>query len=92
MNRTNQDRVVVIFVKDVIDSKFANATNIKAFYSMNGKKWKSEPLVIKVILTYYDEDKDIGVYYMKLPKTKRLKSCLIAFGDIENDGNIFVQL
>jgi len=69
-------RIRIGFDKSVIDSKFDNPNNIKAFHSVDGKVWKKWHLKLKV-----RKLKGVAIYQVKLPKSKRLRS-LIAFGEI----------
>jgi len=71
-----EKRIRIGFDKSVIDSKFDNPNNIKAFHSVGGKVWKKRPLKLKVRAA-----EGVAIYLVILPKRKRLKS-LIAFGEI----------
>jgi len=72
-------KVKIMFEKSVIDSKFANSMNIKAFLSFNGEKWKKKPLKLKVVV-----QNGVNFYQARYPKRNYLKG-LIAFGEIQND-------
>jgi len=79
-SRKEGNQIRIGFDKSVIDSKFDNPDNIKAFHSVNGKKWRKRPLKLKVKVV-----QGLRIYQIKLHRRKKLKS-LIAFGETKIDG------